>query len=134
MEEYKENENITDTSAIVGMILGILSVILCWVPVIGLALGITALVLSVKGLKNSRIINKGKGFSVTGISCGSVGLVVNIIYSIMYIIIFILAKDVGDEIKKINTDVNNYYNETKSYTYRDYNNENNSTILDDYDI
>lgn len=134
MEEYKENENITDTSAIVGMILGILSVILCWVPVIGLALGITALFLSVKGLKNSRIINKGKGFSVTGISCGSVGLVVNIIYSIMYIIIFILAKDVGDEIKKINTDVNNYYNETKSYTYRDYNNENNSTILDDYDI
>lgn len=134
MEEYKENENITDTNAIVGMILGILSVILCWVPVIGLALGITALVLSVKGLKNSRIINKGKGFSVTGVSCGSVGLVVNIIYSIMYIMIFILAKDVGDEIKKINADVNNYYNETKSYTYRNYNNENSSTILDDYDI
>ena len=48
MEEYKENENITDTNAIVGMILGILSVILCWVPVIGLVLGIIALILSIK--------------------------------------------------------------------------------------
>lgn len=133
MEEYKENENITDTSAIVGMILGILSVILCWVPVIGLALGITALVLSVKGLKNSRIINKGKGFSVTGISCGSVGLVVNIIYSIMYIILFLFARTAVDEIKKYDNDINNYYNETKSY-YRNYNNENNDIILDDYDI
>lgn len=52
MAEYKENENITDTNAIVGMILGILSVILCWVPVIGLVLGIIALILSIKGLKN----------------------------------------------------------------------------------
>ena len=43
-------------NAIVGMILGILSVVLCWVPVIGLVLGIIALILSIKGLKNSKII------------------------------------------------------------------------------
>ena len=133
MEEYKENENITDTNAIVGMILGILSVILCWVPVIGLVLGIIALILSIKGLKNSKIINKGKGLSVTGISCGSFGIVVNIIYSIMYIILFLFARTAVDEIKKYDNDINNYYNETKSY-YRNYNNENNDVILDDYDI
>lgn len=133
MEEYKENENITDTNAIVGMILGILSVILCWVPVIGLVLGIIALILSIKGLKNSKIINKGKGLPVTGISCGSVGIVVNIIYSIMYIILFLFARTAVDEIKKYDNDINNYYNETKSY-YRNYNNENNDVILDDYDI
>ena len=133
MEEYKENENITDTNAIVGMILGILSVILCWVPVIGLVLGIIALILSIKGLKNSKIINKGKGLSVTGISCGSVGIGVNIIYSIMYIILFLFARTAVDEIKKYDNDINNYYNETKSY-YRNYNNENNDVILDDYDI
>ena len=133
MEEYKENENITDTNAIVGMILGILSVILCWVPVIGLVLGIIALILSIKGLKNSKIINKGKGLSVTGISCGSVGIVVNIIYSIMYIILFLFDRTAVDEIKKYDNDINNYYNETKSY-YRNYNNENNDVILDDYDI
>ena len=63
MEEYKENENITDTNAIVGMILGILSVILCWVPVIGLVLGIIALILSIKGLKNSKIIAPTKNSS-----------------------------------------------------------------------
>ena len=133
MEENKISENITDTNAIVGMILGILSVILCWVPVIGLVLGIVALILSIKGLKNSRIINKGKGLSVTGISCGSVGIVVNIIYTIVYIIIFIFATTAVDEIKKYDTEINNYYNETKSY-YRNHNYEYNSTILDDYDI
>ena len=138
MEEYKENENITDTNAIVGMILGILSVILCWVPVIGLVLGIIALILSIKGLKNSKIINKGKGLSVTGISCGSVGIVVNIIYSIMNIYELgshdsSILDSIKDEIKKYDNDINNYYNETKSY-YRNYNNENNDVILDDYDI
>lgn len=91
------------------------------------------MVLSVKGLKNSRIINKGKGLSVTGISCGSVGIVVNIIYTIVYIIIFIFATTAVDEIKKYDTEINNYYNETKSY-YRNHNYEYNSTILDDYDI
>ncbi len=134
MEEYKENKNITDTNAIVGMILGILSVVLCWVPVIGLVLGIIALILSIKGLKNSKIINKGKGFSIAGISCGSVGIVINVIYNIMYIFLFIFARTAVDEIKKYDADVNNYYNETKSYTYRNYDNENSSTILDDYDI
>ena len=39
----------------------------------------------------------------------------------------------NDEIKKYDNDINNYYNETKSY-YRNYNNENNDVILDDYDI
>ena len=105
MEENKINENITDTNAIVGMILGILSVILCWVPVIGLVLGIVALILSIKGLK----------------------------YTIVYIIIFIFATTAVDEIKKYDTEINNYYNETKSY-YRNHNYEYNSTILDDYDI
>ena len=94
---------------------------------------IILLLFAVGNLKNSRIINKGKGLSVTGISCGSVGIVVNIIYTIVYIIIFIFATTAVDEIKKYDTEINNYYNETKSY-YRNHNYEYNSTILDDYDI
>ena len=51
----------------------------------------------------------------------------------MYIILFLFARTAVDEIKKYGNDINNYYNETKSY-YRNYNNENNDIILDDYDI
>ncbi len=64
---------------------------------------------------------------------GLLEIVVNIIYSIMYIILFLFARTAVDEIKKYDNDINNYYNETKSY-YRNYNNENNDVILDDYDI
>ncbi len=138
MENYEEvnqnsnnNQNSNDnTTAIVSMVLGIISVILCWVPIIGLALGIVSLVFATKGLKKSRIINKGKGFSIAGISCGSVGIALNVFYTIMWIFMGFIMKYTYDTIE--NEIDNNLYKYNSSYnsTY----NHNYNSILDDYDI
>ncbi|MBO5349816.1 MAG: hypothetical protein J6A89_08385 [Clostridia bacterium] len=141
MENYEEinqnsntNQNSNDnTSATVSMVLGIISVVLCWVPIIGLILAIIALVLAVKGLKKSKIINKGKGFSITGISCGSVGIALNIIYTIVWIAMGFVMKYTYDVIE--NEVDSNLYRYNSSYN-RNYDSDYNdiSDILDDFEI
>ena len=145
MEDYQENnQNISDnqnmnnnqksndnTSAITSMILGIISVILCWVPIIGLVLAIISLVFAVKGLKKSKITNKGRGFSIAGISCGVAGIVLNVVYTIVWIFMGFIMKytyDIIDnEIDDYNLyDYNSSYNRTYNYEY--------NSILDDYNI
>lgn len=138
MENYEEvnqnsnnNQNSNDnTTAIVSMVLGIISVILCWVPIIGLALGIVSLVFATKGLKKSRIINKGRGFSIAGISCGSVGIALNVFYTIMWIFMGFIMKYTYDTIE--NEIDNNLYKYNSSYN--SIYNHNYNSVLDDYDI
>ncbi len=132
-EAYNNQNNSGENSgAIVSMILGILSVVLCWVPIIGLALGIVGLILSVNGMKKAAVVNKGKGFSIAGLSCGSVGIVLNIVYTFVWIFMGVILKYTYDEIDKgynnykynYNTSLNRYYDR----------NDYNSSILDFYDL
>lgn len=139
MENYEENSQNLDnnqnsndnTTAIVSMVLGIISVFLCWAPIIGLALGIVSLVFATKGLKKSKIINKGKGFSIAGISCGAVGIVLNVFYTIIWIFVVFVMNYTYDIIDNEfdNYDFNNYnssYNRIYDYNY--------NSVLDDYNI
>lgn len=121
------NNNSNESSvAIASMVLGILGIITCWVPVLGLVLAIIALVLSVKGLNNSKDTNKGRGFSIAGLSCGAVGIMLGVIYMFVWILTVIVFKatyDIYDDAKK-----NNKYNyNNNTYVNRRYD------IEDDYD-
>lgn len=121
------NNNSNESSvAIASMVLGILGIITCWVPILGIVLAVIALVLSVKGLNNSKDTNKGRGFSIAGLSCGAVGIMLGVIYMFVWIITAIVLKttyDVYDDVKKSNK--YNYNNNT--YVNRRYD------IEDDYD-
>ena len=64
IKQNSNNNSNDNNTAMVSMILGIISVVLCWVPLIGLALGIVSLTLAVKGFKVSKQANKGRGFSM----------------------------------------------------------------------
>ena len=73
--------------AVASLVCGIVSVVLCWVPVAGLVLGIVALVLSRKAKKN--VISNpealgGGGLATGGLVCGIVGTVLSVIYSLMF--------------------------------------------------
>lgn len=123
--ENNENNN----PALVSMILGIISVVLCWVPLIGLALGIIAIVLAIKGFNVAKTSNKGRGFAIAGVSCGAVGIVLSIIYTIMWIFMGAVFKWSVDTID--NELKNPSYNSTyinRSYEY-DYNT---NSILKNY--
>lgn len=131
------NQNENNNIALISMILGILSVVLCWIPIVGLVLGIIALVLSIKGLNQAKYTNKGKGFSIAGLSCGIVGIFLNLIYSFVWLLAFIAVKVTVNELNDLDYNpsyeyrYNNRYNSSYNRTYN-YNNINN--ILDDYDF
>lgn len=68
--------------AIAAMVIGIVAIILGWVPFLGFALGVTAVVLGIIGLKHK--INKG--MSIAGLVTGAVAVVWGLIVSILALI------------------------------------------------
>jgi hypothetical protein len=69
----------SDGVAVAAMIVGILAILVSWVPVLGAIVGIVALVLGVVG--RSRIKKSGaggNGMAVTGIATGAVAIAINI--------------------------------------------------------
>lgn len=65
-----------------GMVCGILSIIFCWVPVLGLILGIIGISCGAKGMRLG--INKGCG--IAGLVCGIIGTVAGSIFSIVWLV------------------------------------------------
>jgi hypothetical protein len=62
--------------AIVGLIFGIISFVLCWFPIIGQILAIVGLILSIVGV--SRRTPRAKGAAITGLILSIFGLIIGL--------------------------------------------------------
>ena len=75
--------------AVASLVCGIISIVLCWVPIVGLVLGIIAIVAAGKA-KGAAQANPEKfemgGVRVGGFVCGIIGTVLSGIYSIWWVI------------------------------------------------
>jgi hypothetical protein len=77
--------------ATVSLVFGIISVLICLIPVAGLVCPIIAIILGIVGLKRTRVgLARGNGFAITGIILGCVGLVGTIFLSVPVLFYFIL--------------------------------------------
>lgn len=73
--------------SIASLICGISAVITCWIPILGLLLGIAGIITGVMAKKQQGFFN---GMALTGFICGITGLALNvIIYTIAVIAIFL---------------------------------------------
>jgi hypothetical protein len=61
--------------ATAGMICGIISIVLCWVPFAGLVLGILGIVFGSIGMSRANRIGVGRGAGITGLVTGILGFV-----------------------------------------------------------
>ncbi|MGW9021826.1 DUF4190 domain-containing protein [Leucobacter chromiiresistens] len=68
--------------ALTALILGILSLIFCWVPIAGAVGGIVALVLGILALRKAQ----PKGLALTGLITGAVAAVIGIIVTILFFV------------------------------------------------
>ena len=63
------------------MVLGIVAIVLSWIPILGVLLGVLGLVLGLVAMKNPL----GKGMSMAGIICGSLATLGGLIWTIYVI-------------------------------------------------
>ena len=78
--------------AVSSLVCGIISVVLCWVPIAGLVLGIIAIISSRKAkaaVQSNPEAYEGGGMAVGGLVCGIVGTVSSALYNIFWVIGFI---------------------------------------------
>lgn len=79
----------TNSSAIIALVLGILSLVIPWV---GFILGIIAIVYYVKAKKAIKITNeKGNGMALAGLICGIIGILAQLLVIIAFLAFFFLA-------------------------------------------
>jgi hypothetical protein len=73
--------------AVVSLVVGILALILCWIPAIGIIFGISALVLGILGQKNStKNLSSNKGLGIAGIIIGSLATLLSLILIVLVVI------------------------------------------------
>lgn len=76
-------------SGVGAMVCGIIGLVLCWVPIIGLILSIVALALGAKGRKTLPLDKRG--MATAGFVMGIIGMVIGIIYIVALVVIAIIA-------------------------------------------
>lgn len=77
--------------ATAAMTVGIIAVVLAWIPfvvVIGSVMGLIALVLGIRGLRRSNTAGTGRGFAITGILTGAAALLLSVIGVIFTVVVY----------------------------------------------
>ena len=65
----------TNGIGVAGFVTGLVGLVLCWVPILGLLLAGTGIVLSAVGMSQGRRTGAGTGLAIAGLVCGIVGVI-----------------------------------------------------------
>lgn len=69
--------------AVAGMVLGIITLLLCWVPFLNWILALLAIVFGAVGIGRAAKVGRGKGMAITGIVCGAVGAILGVVILVL---------------------------------------------------
>ena len=86
----------TNGLAIGALIVGIIGLILCWIPFGGAVLPLVALLLGFLGVRRANQIAVGKGMAITGIVLGILGLVACALITIVFTVFVHKVVQCGD--------------------------------------
>lgn len=85
--------NLNQGRAVAGLVLGIISIVTSWIPIIGQVIGIIAVVISFKAKKaieQQPTVYGGRGMALAGFITGIVGLSLSAIYILYWILISVV--------------------------------------------
>lgn len=72
-----------EKGGVLGFILGILSIVFCWIPIVGVILGVLGLIFSIKQNKKSP-----NWMSISGLVLSIIGIVINVLLWIVSMIMW----------------------------------------------
>lgn len=96
-----ENLDISPKSngfAVAGLVTGIVSIVLSWVPLVGLVCGILGIVFfskNKKAIEQERAMASSKGMATGGLVTGIIGLTFSFFYNVFWIMLIFTASAVG---------------------------------------
>jgi hypothetical protein len=76
--------------AVAGLVLGLLGLVLCWIPGLGWVLALLGIIFGAVGISKGNRVGRGKGMAVAGLVVGMIGLLLGIV-------LFVLAMKVVEE-------------------------------------
>jgi hypothetical protein len=82
MAEKNVSKNTSNGMGVASLVLGIASIVFCWVPILGLVAGIVGLILAIKQRKESP-----NGIATGGLVTSIIGLVLSVIYTIFWLVV-----------------------------------------------
>ncbi len=103
--------------ATAGMVCGILGIVLCWVPLLGLLLALLGIVFGSIGMARAGRLGRGKGAGVAGLVTGILGLLVLPIMAAIAIPAFLEYQKTGKssaselQLRSLERKIKSYYNE-----------------------
>lgn len=98
--------------AIAALVLGIVAIVMFWIPIIGIICGIAAIVTGVMSMRKINAGNlPGKNMVITGLVTGIIGLIIS---AITLIGAFSMGKSVLDEMNQTDTSTNSDTNHQKA--------------------
>lgn len=80
--------------AIAALVLGIIGLVTCWVPFLGLALGVLAVIFGILGLRRRPV---GKGMSIAGIVLGALAVIGGILILVLFNFLVSVAEECEQE-------------------------------------
>lgn len=70
--------------AVAGLVLGILGLVLCWIPFVGWLCALLGIILGGLGMSKAKsIAGKGKGMAIAGLICGLIGLLIGVMLFVL---------------------------------------------------
>jgi len=75
--------------AVTAMVLGILAIILCWVPFLNWLLALLAIIFGAIGISVANKRQSGKGMAIAGLVCGAIGAIIGIL---LVLLVFTAAR------------------------------------------
>jgi hypothetical protein len=64
--------------AVAGMVLGIIALVLCWIPFLNWLLALLGIIFGALGIGRGNKVGKGKGMAIAGLVCGIVGALLGV--------------------------------------------------------
>lgn len=95
---HDPNQHQGNGMAVAGLVLGILGLILCWIPFLGWILALLGVIFGALGMgKAKKIGGKGNGMAIAGLVTGALGLLLGIV---LFVLAMMAVKKVEREFER----------------------------------
>jgi hypothetical protein len=94
----------TNALALTALIVGVVGLFLCWIPFLGVLIGVVAVVLGFLGIRKAAEVG-GKGLAIGGIVAGGLTLLIGLIFTVITLFVVSTVDDNIDDLDRFNEEL-----------------------------